>query len=193
MQSQLESFRADFSAIATSALHSIKTDIQYFLSDSRSELQGRSAMIRRWLTISPWVIVGVITALIASTMSASRLWMTLLTPPPLFRETFKAMLSDDLETGKRLLRDYVNATVGFEQLAHEMDKDPKTPMRMLSAKANPRANNFLAMVARLKQREGVSFSITPNDRLHVSRFAQPEHFWPSLFADLGFHCANDPQ
>ena len=83
MQSQLESFRTDFSAIATSALHTIKTDIQYFLSDSRSELQSRSATIRRWLTISPWVIVGMITAWIASTMAVSWLWMTLLTPLPL--------------------------------------------------------------------------------------------------------------
>jgi len=80
----------------------------------------------------------------------------------LFREAIEAMLSDDLETGKVLLRDYVNATVGFEALAQDMDKDPKSLMRMLSAKGNPRADNLLAMVSRLKQREGVSFSITQN-------------------------------
>jgi len=74
----------------------------------------------------------------------------------------EAMLSDDLETGKVLLRDYVNATVGFEALAQDMDKDPNSLMRMLSAKGNPRADNLLAMVSRLKQREGVSFSITQN-------------------------------
>ena len=78
----------------------------------------------------------------------------------LFREAIEAMLSDDLETGKVLLRDYVNATVGFETLAEDMDKDPKSLMRMLSAKGNPRADNLLAMVSRLKQREGVSFSIS---------------------------------
>ncbi len=78
----------------------------------------------------------------------------------LFREAIDALLSDDLETGKVLLRDYVNATVGFETLAEEMEKNPKSLMRMLSDKGNPRANNLLAMVARLKQREGVSFSLT---------------------------------
>ena len=31
----------------------------------------------------------------------------------LFREAIDALFSDDLETGKVLLRDYVNATVGF--------------------------------------------------------------------------------
>ncbi len=77
----------------------------------------------------------------------------------LFREAIEAMLSDDLETGKVLLRDYVNATIGFEALAKEMQKNPKSLMRMLSEKGNPRADNLLAMVARLKQREGLKLSI----------------------------------
>ena len=64
----------------------------------------------------------------------------------LFREAIEAMLSDDLATGKLLLRDYVNATVGFETLADDMDKDPKSLMRMLSAKGNPRADNGLVRI-----------------------------------------------
>ena len=78
----------------------------------------------------------------------------------LFKEAIEAVLSDDLETGKLLLRDYVNATVGFDALAEDMQKDPKSLMRMLSAKGDPRADNLLAMVARLKQREGVKFTVT---------------------------------
>ena len=85
----------------------------------------------------------------------------------LFREAIDALFSDDLETGKVLLRDYVNATVGFETLAEEMKKNPKSLMRMLSDKGNPRADNLLAMVARLKQREGVSFSLTHSNGLHA--------------------------
>lgn len=83
----------------------------------------------------------------------------------LFKEALEALLSDDLETGKVLLRDYVNATVGFETLAAEMNKDPKSLMRMLGTKGNPRADNLLGMVARLKQREGVSFSLSSNSKL----------------------------
>ena len=52
-------------------------------------------------------------------------------------------------------------------IAEDMQKDPKSLMRMLSAKGNPRADNLLAMVARLKQREGVSFSLTQNNGLHA--------------------------
>jgi DNA-binding phage protein len=85
----------------------------------------------------------------------------------LFREAIEAMLSDDLETGKVLLRDYVNATVGFETLAQDMDKDPKSLMRMLSAKGNPRADNLLAMVSRLKQREGMAFTLTQDNGLNA--------------------------
>jgi len=77
----------------------------------------------------------------------------------LFREAIEAMLSGDLETGKVLLRDYVNATVGFEGLAQEMDKDPKSLMRMLGAEGNPRADNLLAIVSKLERREGVHLSV----------------------------------
>ncbi|MFN3210528.1 MAG: DNA-binding protein [Roseovarius sp.] len=85
----------------------------------------------------------------------------------LFREAIEAMLSEDLETGKLLLRDYVNATVGFETLAHDMQKDPKSLMRMLSAKGNPRADNLLAMISKLKQREGVQLSVQPTGELRA--------------------------
>lgn len=85
----------------------------------------------------------------------------------LFREAIEAMLSDDLETGKVLLRDYVNATVGFESLAQDMQKDPKSLMRMLSAKGNPRADNLLAMVSKLKKREGVHLSVQPTRELRA--------------------------
>jgi len=35
----------------------------------------------------------------------------------LLTESLDAMLSGDLDTGKSLLRDYINATTGFETLA----------------------------------------------------------------------------
>ena len=79
MASQLESFRSDFSSIATSALHTIETDIRFFLSDSKSELERRSETIRRWLTISPWVIVGMVSAWIATVLIASWFWADLIT------------------------------------------------------------------------------------------------------------------
>jgi hypothetical protein len=60
----------------------------------------------------------------------------------LLREAIEALLRDDLEVGKILLRDYINATVGFEDLAEATRKSPKSLMRMLSAEGNPRADNL---------------------------------------------------
>ena len=77
--SQLESFRTDLNSIATNALHTIETDIRFFLSDSRSELERRSETIRRWLTISPWVIVGMVSAWIATVLIASWFWTVFIT------------------------------------------------------------------------------------------------------------------
>lgn len=78
----------------------------------------------------------------------------------LFQEALDALLNDELDLGKTLLRDYVNATVGFDALAAEMEKNPKSLMRMLSGSGNPRADNLLAMVAHLKKHEGVELSVT---------------------------------
>ena len=41
------------------------------------------------------------------------------------------MLSRDLETAKSVLRDYINATIGFAKLSDLTHKPPKSLMRML--------------------------------------------------------------
>lgn len=82
----------------------------------------------------------------------------------LLEEALDAFLNADLETGKVLLRDYVNATVGFEQLGAQLHKSPKSLMRMLSEQGNPRANNLFAVVAHLNAREGISFSVQRSAR-----------------------------
>ena len=84
----------------------------------------------------------------------------------LLEEALDAFLKADLETGKVLLRDYVNATVGFEQLGKDLDKSPKSLMRMLSAQGNPRADNLFSLTAHLSHQEGLAF--------HVQRTAAEE-------------------
>jgi len=81
----------------------------------------------------------------------------------LLEEALEAFANGELEAGKILLRDYVNATVGFEDLGAALGKSPKSLMRMLSVDGNPRADNFFAVVAHLKNREGVSLSLHRQD------------------------------
>jgi len=77
----------------------------------------------------------------------------------LLEEAVAALLRDDLETGKILLRDYVNATVGFEQLAVATHKNPKSLMRMLSVEGNPRADNLFSVIAALQKSEGIALGV----------------------------------
>ena len=80
----------------------------------------------------------------------------------LLQEALNALLDADMTVGKLLLRDYVNATVGFEALGAQLHKSPKSLMRMLSEQGNPRADNLFELVAQLKGNEGVSFSVQRN-------------------------------
>lgn len=77
----------------------------------------------------------------------------------LLEDALEAFLDGELDTGKILLRDYVNATVGFEALGVQLDKSPKSLMRMLSEEGNPRADNLFALVAHLKALEGLAVRV----------------------------------
>ena len=77
----------------------------------------------------------------------------------LLAESVENMLEGDIETGKSLMRDYINATLGFEKLASITDKSPKSLMRMFSAKGNPTAQNLFVVLHTLTQQENVQFQV----------------------------------
>jgi DNA-binding phage protein len=77
----------------------------------------------------------------------------------LLREGVEAMLTGDIATAKAILRDYVNATLGFNDLAEATQIPPKSLMRMLGPTGNPRADNLFEIVSYLQRREGVRFEI----------------------------------
>ena len=63
----------------------------------------------------------------------------------LLDEAATLFLSDEPETARLILRDLVNATVGFEQLAVLTDKPSKSLHRMLSPNGNPSMDNLAAI------------------------------------------------
>ena len=77
----------------------------------------------------------------------------------LLKEAVNALLSGDVDLGKTVLRDYINATVGFEKLASLTKKSPKSLMRMLGPKGNPQARNFFEIVAYLQKKEGLQLKV----------------------------------
>jgi hypothetical protein len=76
---------------------------------------------------------------------------------PAFRK--ELFLSGDVETGKTVLRDYSNATVGFAELGEITHHSPKGLMRMLGPSGNPHANNLFEIVASLQKKERVRFKL----------------------------------
>lgn len=64
---------------------------------------------------------------------------------------------EDRAVGKSHLRNYINATIGFQELAKALDKKPQSLMRMLSDKGNPRLSNLAELVGYLFDYEGIQF------------------------------------
>ncbi|MBO9479737.1 transcriptional regulator [Shimia sp. R11_0] len=77
----------------------------------------------------------------------------------LLSEAVEALLEGDVDTGKVVLRDYINATVGFEGLAEDIGKQPKSLMRMLSEAGNPSATNLFAMISQLQKATGIQLHV----------------------------------
>jgi DNA-binding phage protein len=77
----------------------------------------------------------------------------------LLKESIESMLAGDTEAGKMILRDYINATIGFEKLGSMVEKSPKSLMRMFSPSGNPTANNLFGIIHTLQKKEGVHFEV----------------------------------
>lgn len=77
----------------------------------------------------------------------------------LLAEAAQCLLSGEVETGKAVLRNYINATIGFESLGSEINKSPKSLMRMLGPAGNPRTENLCAILSHLQEREGVHLEV----------------------------------
>lgn len=83
---------------------------------------------------------------------------------PAFREALlteaaELLLAGDLDTGKAVLRNYINATVGFDKLARATGTPSKSLMRMLGPKGNPRASNLLNVLAELQRVSRVRLAV----------------------------------
>ena len=78
----------------------------------------------------------------------------------LFTEAINAYLAGDTAAGKAILRDLVNATVGFEGLAAEVRKPSKSLHRMLAPHGNPSTENFFDIVSALQRKTRVRLRVS---------------------------------
>ena len=77
----------------------------------------------------------------------------------LLQEGTECLLAGDVDTGKMILRDYINATVGFEELSGVVGKSSKSIMRMFGPKGNPQASNLFGVISYLQEREGIHLEV----------------------------------
>jgi DNA-binding phage protein len=89
-------------------------------------------------------------------------------PTALLTEAVNAYLDCDEITGKAALRNLINATLGFEQLAAELAKPSKSLHRMLGPRGNPNTANLFAVLRVLQKTAGVTLTVqAAGERLSV--------------------------
>jgi DNA-binding phage protein len=79
----------------------------------------------------------------------------------MLKEGIDTMLEGDVETGKAILRDYINAAFGFGRLSEATQIPSKSLMRMFGPKGNPRADNLFLVIKHLQAREGIQLEVAP--------------------------------
>ena len=77
----------------------------------------------------------------------------------LLEEAVEAMLSGDVDVGKAVLRDYINATIGFDELSGRTRKPAKSLMRMFGPTGNPQARNLFEVIGHIQRHEGVQLRV----------------------------------
>jgi len=77
----------------------------------------------------------------------------------LLTEGIQCLLEGDLDTGKAVLKDYINATIGFEALGAMAGIPPKSLLRMFGPKGNPQARKLFTVISKLQESEGLRLKI----------------------------------
>jgi DNA-binding phage protein len=77
----------------------------------------------------------------------------------LLRDAIEALLAGENALGREILRDFINATLGFPELAANTGIHVKTLHQMFGPKGNPTAANLFNIIACLQEREGVRLRV----------------------------------
>lgn len=71
----------------------------------------------------------------------------------------QTLLDGDIDTARTVLRDFINATIGFSALANVTGIRPKSLMRMLRPSGNPTAANLFEVIRVLQNKTGVHLEV----------------------------------
>ena len=77
----------------------------------------------------------------------------------LFDEAISLFLNGESDVARVVMRDLLNATIGFETLAKEVNKPSKSLHRMLTAKGNPTMDSLSNIFKVLKRKLTVEIEV----------------------------------
>lgn len=85
----------------------------------------------------------------------------------LLREGLQLINNGDFAIGRSILRNYINATIGFPRLARATKISSPSLQRMFGPHGNPSAQNLFGVIAALQMAEGVSFKLQMDDKTPI--------------------------
>ncbi len=77
----------------------------------------------------------------------------------LLSDAIEALLGGEGDLGREILRDFINATLGFPALAEKTGIHAKTLHQMFGPKGNPTAAKLFSIIACLQEQEGVRLRV----------------------------------
>ncbi len=77
----------------------------------------------------------------------------------LLLDAIEALLGGEHALGRELLRDFINATIGFPELAAQTGIHAKTLHQMFGPRGNPTASNLFRIITCLQEHEGVRLRV----------------------------------
>jgi DNA-binding phage protein len=77
----------------------------------------------------------------------------------LLRDAVEALLGGETQLGREILRDFINATIGFPALAEQTGIHVKTLHQMFGPKGNPTAAKLFQIIACLQENEGLRLKV----------------------------------
>jgi len=77
----------------------------------------------------------------------------------LIEEAIESLIDGDLDGGRSILSNYINATIGYPALAELTGKDTKSLIRMLRPGGNPTSRNLLDILHHVQEQEGVEVEV----------------------------------
>jgi DNA-binding phage protein len=77
----------------------------------------------------------------------------------LLSDAMESLLAGETDLGREILRDYINATLGFPELAEKTGLHVKTLHQIFGPKGNPTAANLFNIIACLQESEGIQLRV----------------------------------